>query len=220
MRGAIRCSPAARSSSPVVSRRHSPENTTWLAMANSGSSSVVGRSASSSTGMPRRCAASHSGRTMSGKRLSASSSAMPSTSASGSASCALSIRGSRWVTIIRSPAASTMIPDTGAVAPATRTTPAGVDALVRHRGDQLVAGVVGHVAERAGIAGAAAKPRHRDRGVDRAAAGDGDEIVRHALAARRRERVDPEHDVLHRDAGAQDHRRARRRHRRSPPRCG
>ena len=73
--------------------------------------------------MPRRRAASQTGRTSSGKRLSASSSETSATSRSGSARRAVSIRLSRWVTIIRSPAASTMMPDTGAVAPATRTTP-------------------------------------------------------------------------------------------------
>ena len=42
-----------------------------------------------------------------------------------------------------------MMPDTGAVAPATRTTPLGVDALARHLGHELIADRVVGVAERA-----------------------------------------------------------------------
>ena len=96
----------------------------------------------------------------------------------------------------------------------------GVDAFARHVGHELVADIVVVVAERPGVMRAAAEPRHRDRGVDRAAAADHDELVGHALAAGLRKLLDPEHDVLHRDAGAQDGGRARRGHRRSPPRCG
>ena len=90
-------------------------------MPNSRSSSAVGRSASSTTGMPRRAPP---------RRPAARD---PEAVVGGAAALVadrqdrraapLSIRGSRWVTIIRSPAASTMMPDTGAVAPATRTTP-------------------------------------------------------------------------------------------------
>ena len=60
------------------------------------------------------------------------------------------------------------------------------------------------MAERAGIGGLAAEPRHGDGGIDRAAAGDDGEFVGHALAARRRELRHAEHDVLHGDADAQD----------------
>jgi hypothetical protein len=68
---------------------------TWLEMPNSGSSGLVGRSASSTIGMPRWRAASQIGRTKSGRRLSARSSAASLTSPSGSDVRATSIRRSR-----------------------------------------------------------------------------------------------------------------------------
>ena len=82
----------------------------------------------------------------------------------------------------------------------------GADAFAGHLGHQLIADRVGGVAERAGVVHAAAEARQRDRGVDGAAAEDDAELVGHALAAGRRELLDAEHQVLHRDAGAQ-HRR-------------
>ena len=73
-RGAVWCdrlSPSARSSQPVVARRHSDEKITCEAMRNSGSSTTVALSASSTTRKPRSRAASQIGRTNCGYRLSA-----------------------------------------------------------------------------------------------------------------------------------------------------
>src|SRR6516165_11044058 len=58
---AMRSKPSPRSATPVVSRRHSQENTTCEAIRNSGSSSDVGRSPSRMTGKLRRRAASQIG---------------------------------------------------------------------------------------------------------------------------------------------------------------
>ncbi len=96
-----------------------------------------------------------------------------------------------------------MIPETGAVAPGTRTTPPVSMPSCAIAAIELAADRVARIAEWSAVARASAQPGDSDRGIDRAAAGDGDEIVGHALAARLRERVDPENDVLHRDAGAE-----------------
>ena len=187
VRGAMRCSPAARSSSPVVARRHSPEKMTWVGMPKQRivlDGRPVGVEHHRNAAPPRRLADRPHEVRESGCRRAAAR--RPATSRSGSATRAVSIRLSRWVTIIRSPAASTMMPDTGAVAPATRTTPVVSMPSRAISADELVADVVVRVAERPGVMRAAAEPRHRDRGVDRAAAADDDEFVGHALAAGRR----------------------------------
>ena len=75
-------------------------------------------------------------------------------------------------TIMRSPAASTMMPDTGAVAPATRTTPVVSMPSRAISAISWLLTVSSGIAERARVVRAAAEPRHRDRGVDRAAAAD------------------------------------------------
>ena len=99
----------------------------------------------------------------------------------------------------------------------------GIDAFLLHRCDQLIAGIVGFVAERAAVARAAAEPRHRDRCVYRATSAHGEEIVSHRFAARRRKFVHPKQQVLHRDARAQHgggFASARRGHGRSRPNRG
>jgi len=63
---AMHSSASPRSSRPVVARRHSLENTTWVAIRNRSSDTFVGRSASSTTVRPRARAAPQIGRTKSG----------------------------------------------------------------------------------------------------------------------------------------------------------
>src|SRR5207253_322351 len=85
---AIAASAAPRSSRPLVARRHSLENTTWVAIRNSSSDICVGRSASSTTVRPRARAATQIGRTNSGKRLSATTASAHATRLAGSAGVA------------------------------------------------------------------------------------------------------------------------------------
>ena len=66
----------------------------------------------------------------------------------------------------------------------------------------------------------ASGPGDGDGGIDGAAAADDHELIGHAFAAGRWEFVDSKYDILHRDAGAQDRRRTRRRRHRFPPMNG
>src|SRR6516162_3532630 len=116
-------SAAPRSSRPVVARRHSLENTTWVAIRNNSSDICVGRSASSTTVRPRARAATQIGRTNSGKRLSATTASARATRLAGSAGVAAASRGSQWVTIMRSPCASMKIAESAVGTPARRWQP-------------------------------------------------------------------------------------------------
>src|SRR6516164_9734829 len=120
---ATAASAAARSSRPVVARRHSLENTTCVAIWNRSSDICVGRSASSTTVRPRSRAATQIGRTKSGKRLSARTTSAHATRRAGSSGFAAASLSSRWVTIMRSPRASRKIAESAVGAPAMRWQP-------------------------------------------------------------------------------------------------
>src|SRR5215472_5826433 len=119
----VAASAAPRSSRPVVARRHSAENTTWVAIRNSSSDVCVGRSASSTTVRPRARAATQIGRTNPGKRLSATTASALATSLAASTGVAAASRSSQWVTIMRSPRASMKIAESAVGTPARRWQP-------------------------------------------------------------------------------------------------
>ena len=81
---------------------------------------------------------------------------------------------------------------------------AAIDAFGRKVGDDAGADRVVLAAERAGKARVAAEARDRHRRVGGAAAAGDDEVRRRHFGAGRRKVLDPHHDVLHRDAGAQN----------------
>ena len=207
---------------PAVAANASDEKIRCEAVANSGSSGLVALSTSSTTGMPRAAAARQIGSTKSGNRLSTSSTSMSATSAAG-------VRRRRAV---EAPAvhrrhhllAVAVDEDAGhrdrAAVDAEHAR--RIDAGLRQRVEEAAARIVG--ADRAGKARAAAEPRHRDRRIGGAAAGGGDQVAGAHLGARRGKAFDLEQEIFHRDAGAQHHRcalgRVRRSQRRSPPTRG
>ena len=96
------------------------EKTACEAMRKSGSSAAVALSASSTTRMLRRRAASQIGRTNCGYRLSARTRSAAVVIASGSRGATVAILLSRYVTIVRSPRASTKIAESPVDSPSTR----------------------------------------------------------------------------------------------------
>ena len=151
---------------------------TCEAVANSGSSSLVALSTSSTTGMPRAAAARQIGRTKSGKRLSTSSTSMSATSA-----CRVRRRRAVEAAAVQRRhhlLAVAVDEDAGHRdrAALDASTPDGSTPVFASASRKRPARVVG--ADRPGEARASAEPRHRDRGIGGAAAGRGDQVARRA----------------------------------------
>ena len=207
---AIRVKPPARSAMPVVARRHSDEKITCEAMRNSGSSSLVGRSPSSTTGILRRRAASQIGCTKC---------RVPVVGQHGVS------RRDRGVGIGRRRGGDALVAigHDGAVAARIHEdrrqrrrqardalTKTAIDVLARKCRQHAVAvGVLaGRAAHRPGQRHAAAEPRDRDGGIRGAAAVDDKKSRRLHLAVGLRKFRDAKHLIQHDDAGAKNARRA------------
>ena len=205
---AMPASAAPRSAVPVVAAKASDEKIRCEAVANSGSSSLVALSTSSTTGMPRAAAARQIGATNAGNRLSTSSTSMSATSAAASGGVAPSRPRPCSVATIFSPSRSMKIPDTEIEPPSTQNTPDGSTPVFASasRKRRLASSVPTGPENRArppsratATAALAAQPpvvATRSRGAH--------------LGARRRKSFDLEQEIFHRDAGAQHHRRALR----------
>jgi hypothetical protein len=193
-----------------VARRHSLENTTWLAIRNSSSDTSVGWSASSTTGRPRSRAAAQIGRTNSGK-------AVVGEHRVGGRHQPRRIGGHdrrQQVVAVRDdhPLAACIDEDRrqrGRYAGDALASPA-VDALAPESGEHAVAEriLAGRAAERARQRRLPAEPRDGDGGIGGAAAVDDEVVARRRFRVRLRKIFDQEDLVEHDDPGTQDRWRA------------